>query len=214
MQPRDDLEERLSRLEKKSRTTIVLLSLSTTVAVAALAFTVWAVTPMLLLRRALQLAASREQPVSIKQAPALEGEGSPKSSPAPETEDDNAKLLSVVDVHVSGKKLIPPDAEAGRFSAEVELTCDGQNNSDRNVRAYEGSLQVNDTLGNEIILLKLTNESTLAAHGAGRFTRYWDINQFIDSNTRLAAEEYANLRFVWTPEKVIFTDGTTVSRSN
>jgi hypothetical protein len=210
-----DLEERLSRLERKSRTVLVLISLSTTIAVAALGFTVWAVTPMLLLRRALQVAASRNQQVSIKQEPALEGAGSPpKSSPAPEPEDENVKLLSLLDVRVSGKKLLPENYEAGRYHAEVELTCQGKNNSDRRVRAYQGSLEVTDILGNQIISLSLTNESPLGAHETGRFTRYWEINQFIDSNTRFATADFENLRFVWTPEKVIFTDGTTVSRSN
>lgn len=215
VQAGDDLEKRLSRLEKQSRTIVILLSLSTIGAVAALAFAVWAVTPMLPLRHALQVAALHSQQAPIKQGAVLEGGGAPpKSNPAPEPEDDNAKLLSALDLRVSGKKLIPRDYEAGRYSAEVELTCQGKNNSDRKVRAYQGSLEVTDTLGNEIISLKLTNESPLGAHETGRFTRYWEINQFIDSNTRFAAEEFENLRFVWTAEKIVFSDGTTIDRSN
>jgi hypothetical protein len=102
------------------------------------------------------------------------------------------------------------DYEARRFSPEVELALRAENRSDRKVRAYEGSLDVHDLLGNEIISLTVEEQTPLDIHQLQHFKRYWEINEFLTNQSRFAATDFENLRFDWKPEKILFADGATV----
>ncbi len=213
MEPRN-IEDRLSLIEKRLRLAAVALGGSGVIAVIALVAAVWALIPIMRFQHALRQATiSPAVSGAETQKPAVTGTNPSaveKEQPPSEAHEEAAGALSVLIIGVKSKRLIAADYEAGRYSPEVELVLEMMNNSGRKVRAYQGTLDVLDLLGNQIILLEVKDQTPVGPHGTHRFEQYFEINKFIDSNTRFAAEQFENLRFNWKPEKVVFADGTTI----
>jgi len=61
---------------------------------------------------------------------------------------------------------------------------------DRNSRIFEGTLTVSDLLGNEIIRLKMEDQTPITPAKKLALQKYWDINRFEDNKTHFAAETY------------------------
>jgi hypothetical protein len=212
-----DIEDRLSLLEKRLRLATAALCGSGAVALIALVAAVWALIPILRVQHALRefarssyvSEAEPHTPVITHANPSnVESQHAP-----PESHEAANKLLSAMNVAVKSKRLLPVNYDAGRYSPEVELALEARNNSDRKVRAYQGTLDVRDLLGNPIILLEIKDQTPVGPHETHRFEQYFEINKFIDRDTRFAAEQFGNLRFNWKPEKIVFSDGTTVGLS-
>ncbi len=85
-----------------------------------------------------------------------------------------------------------------------------ENKSDRDIRAIKGSIQINDLFDTEIKTINVTEDDGIPAGETLKMTYTTDYNQFRDEDTRLRNKELENLKIVWTPEKIIFTDGTTL----
>jgi hypothetical protein len=81
-------------------------------------------------------------------------------------------------------------------------------------RAYEKTLEVQDLLGNRIILLKIQRQAPLASHHSDAFSQYFEINPFENNETHFAGKTYDNLSFKCQPEKVLFADGSKVEASH
>lgn len=203
-----EFESRLQRVEHRNRFILFGLTGCAVVALVALGMAVRALIPVLRVQSALRaaFASVSSSGATPENAGAVSG---PAASEQPQT-PDMQKLLSIIDVTAKAKRLLPKDPEAGRFSNEVELTLSSENHSARNVRAYEGTLEVSDLLGNQIILLNIENQTPLDAHRTQQFTQYFEMNEFINNQSHFAAESFENLAFKWKPEKVIFTDGTSM----
>jgi hypothetical protein len=212
----EEIEARVLRLERKNRALVVALCGSTTVAVIALIGVLWVLMPFLALRYALR---------GLTSEPASEGSRKPvvtgsspsqteKDKPAPGPSEEAEKLLSVLNVGVTAKRLLPENYESGRYRPEVEITVEAKNNSDRTVRAYQGTFDTRDLLGNQIIVLSVKDQTPIGPRQSRRFAQYFEINKFIERDTRFATENYENLHFNWKADKIIFADGTTVGSSD
>lgn len=85
-----------------------------------------------------------------------------------------------------------------------------ENKTDKDIRAFKGSISINDLFDSEIKTINLTIDDPIMAGEIFKGTYTSDYNQFRDEDSRLKNKDMADLKVVWTPEKIIFADGTTL----
>ncbi|GLB52442.1 hypothetical protein NBRC110019_14820 [Neptunitalea chrysea] len=85
-----------------------------------------------------------------------------------------------------------------------------ENKTDKEIRAFKGSLAINDLFDAEIKTINLTIDEPIKAGETYKGTYTTDYNQFRDEDKRLKNKDMKDLNVVWTPEKIIFADGTTL----
>jgi hypothetical protein len=84
------------------------------------------------------------------------------------------------------------------------------NKSDKEIRAFKGSISIQDLFDSEIKSISLTIDEPIEAGKIFKGTYTTKYNQFRDEDTRFKNKDLDNLKVVWTPEKIIFTDGSTL----
>ncbi len=84
------------------------------------------------------------------------------------------------------------------------------NKSDKDIRAFKGSLSIQDLFDSEIKSINLTIDDPIKAGETFKGTYTTDYNQFKDEDSRLKSKDMEDIKIVWTPEKIIFTDGSTL----
>lgn len=85
-----------------------------------------------------------------------------------------------------------------------------ENKTDKTIRAFKGSISINDLFDTEIKSISLTIDDPIEPHQTFKSTYTTDYNQFSDEDKRLKNKNMADLKVVWTPEKIIFGDGTSL----
>lgn len=85
-----------------------------------------------------------------------------------------------------------------------------ENKTDKDIRAFKGSISINDLFDTEIKSINLTIDDPILAGEIFKSTYTTDYNQFRDEDIRLKNKDMSDLKVEWTPEKIIFTDGTTL----
>lgn len=83
-----------------------------------------------------------------------------------------------------------------------------ENKTDKDIRAFKGSISINDLFDTEIKSINLTIDDIIKSNQTFKATYTTDYNQFRDEDKRLKSKNLTDLKVVWTPEKIIFTDGT------
>jgi len=85
-----------------------------------------------------------------------------------------------------------------------------ENKTDKEIRALKGKLTINDLFDTKIKSISLTIDERITSKGTHKGTYTTDYNQFKDEDVRLKSKDLDDLKVVWTPEKIIFSDGTTL----
>ncbi|REE25722.1 hypothetical protein DFQ09_102313 [Winogradskyella pacifica] len=85
-----------------------------------------------------------------------------------------------------------------------------ENKTEKDIRAFKGSISIQDLFETEIKSINLTIDDQIKAGETFKGTYTTGYNQFIDDDTRLKSKDMEDLKVVWTPEKIIFSDGTTL----
>ncbi|MEM1336882.1 MAG: hypothetical protein AAGF96_03985 [Bacteroidota bacterium] len=85
-----------------------------------------------------------------------------------------------------------------------------ENRTDKEIRAFKGSISIQDLFDTEIKSINLTIDDPIKAGDTFKGTYTTDYNQFRDEDTRLKNKDMDDLKIIWTPEKIIFEDGSTI----
>ena len=85
-----------------------------------------------------------------------------------------------------------------------------ENKTEKNIRAFKGSISIQDLFDTEIKSINLTIDDPIKSGETFKGNYTTDYNQFRDEDTRLKSKDMDDLKVVWTPEKIIFADGTTL----
>ncbi len=85
-----------------------------------------------------------------------------------------------------------------------------ENKTEKDIRAFKGSISIQDLFDTEIKSINLTIDDPIKAGETFKGTYTTDYNQFRDEDSRLKSKDMDDLKVVWTPEKIIFADGTTL----
>ena len=85
-----------------------------------------------------------------------------------------------------------------------------ENKGDKDIRAVKGSLLITDLFDQKIKAINLVEDEGIPAGEIVKKSYTTDYNQFMDEDTRLRSKSIKDLKVVWTAEKIIFGDGTTL----
>tara|TARA_Y100000815_G_scaffold275497_2_gene314087 strand:+ start:5288 stop:5911 length:624 start_codon:yes stop_codon:yes gene_type:complete len=85
-----------------------------------------------------------------------------------------------------------------------------QNKTEKDIRAFTGMLSIRDLFDKEIKSINLTIDDPIIAGQTFKGSYTTDYNQFSDEDTRLRNKDLDDLIVEWIPEKIIFTDGSTL----
>lgn len=85
-----------------------------------------------------------------------------------------------------------------------------ENKTDKDIRAFKGSISIQDLFDSEIKSISLTIDDPIRAGETFKNTYTTDYNQFMDEDKRLRNKDMEDLKILWTPEKIIFKDGSTL----
>lgn len=85
-----------------------------------------------------------------------------------------------------------------------------ENKTEKDIRAFKGTLIINDLFDTEIKKINLTIDDPISAGQVFKGTYTTDYNQFISEDKSLRSKNLEDLKVVWMPEKIIFADGSTL----
>ncbi len=143
-------------------------------------------------------------------------------SPAPPTHSENRSagtkqpvdlLQHTIRFSVLAKGFIPADPTANRFEALLTLNCSYQNISERDVRAFTGIVVFEDLFGREIFNTRLTVSDPIPVGQAATWNGTIHYNQFIEAQKRFLGTALENMKVVWVPASIIFSDGTQIGET-
>jgi len=118
-----------------------------------------------------------------------------------------AKILTVA---LYDKGFYKGDFEKGEFGDYLTYKVAYENKSDKDIRAVKGSLLITDLFDTEIKTINLVEDKGIPAGKTVMKVYTTDYNQFEDEDTRLRSKRMEDIKVVWTPEKIIFADGSTL----
>ncbi|MDY2588199.1 hypothetical protein [Winogradskyella aquimaris] len=85
-----------------------------------------------------------------------------------------------------------------------------ENKSNKDIRAFKGTISIQDLFNSEIKSISLTIDDPINAGSVFKGTYTTDYNQFRDEDVRLRNKDLEDIKVVWTPEKILFADGTSM----
>ena len=120
-----------------------------------------------------------------------------------------AKLNQSVTVALSTLTVLPKNFDAGRYSERLDLLLAVQNKTAKPVSGIKGSLIFKDQFGTEITSMNLSLDEDVAPNASRSISGYGkDINQFEDSDTKLAVTPLSKMHVTFEPQMIVFGDGT------
>jgi hypothetical protein len=123
-----------------------------------------------------------------------------------------AKISNAVQVVLANKTVIPENIYAGRYSASIGIQIAIQNKSAKAITGVKGVFDFRDQFGSPIMTLKLSMDEDVPAGGQRLISGYgMDINEFRDDHNKLANTEFSKMKATFTPEAVVFADGSTLA---
>jgi hypothetical protein len=120
-----------------------------------------------------------------------------------------AELNNAVAVTITEKTFVPENIHAGRFSDEVRFVIAAHNKTQKDIAGVKGTFVFSDMFGSEIKRMGLSMDDGVKAGKIFTTSNYrMDVNQFIDSDTKLAQTDLAKMKVTFHPEMIVFTDGS------
>lgn len=123
-----------------------------------------------------------------------------------------AKLRSAVTVALTSKVTLPEDSYSGRYSPRIKLTITIHNKTTKAVTGVKGLAVFRDQFGETIMETSLAMDERIAPGATRTTTSYgMDVNEFMDDHVKLAVTKYADLKFEFVPEQIVFDDRSVLS---
>ena len=85
-----------------------------------------------------------------------------------------------------------------------------ENKTEKTMKAFTGEIKITDLFDKEIKSFSLTYDDGVPPNSTKNWDAQTDFNQFIDEDVRLKNKDIEDLKIIWIPEKIIFSDNTTL----
>jgi len=85
-----------------------------------------------------------------------------------------------------------------------------ENKSGKDIKAIKGNLRITDLFDKKIKEFNVVFDEGIIAGETKKTSYTTDYNQFMDEDKEMKSKTIKEVKFIWTPEKIIFTDGTTL----
>jgi hypothetical protein len=122
-----------------------------------------------------------------------------------EEDEKRAKLGAVLTVAMYNKGFSKSD-----YQDYIEYDMAFENKTNKDIRAVKGHLKITDLFDTEIKVINIVEDNAIPAHQTFKNKYTTEYNEFMDEDTRLKSKEMKDIKAIWTTEKIIFTDGTTL----
>lgn len=120
------------------------------------------------------------------------------------------ELQKSINLTVFQKSFIESDPEAGSYNDYIVLKCAYENIGNKDIRAFMGVLKFTDLFDKEIYSSGITISDPLKSGAKATWTGTIDYNQFNDEQKALRYAELKDMKVVWLPKSIIFTDGSKI----
>lgn len=147
------------------------------------------------------LAGRSPTPVESKSS---EPSPAPSSSLAPEPIQRPQPIAATL-LH---KGFIPADSSSGQYDSLITFKVRFENETQKNIRAFDGTLVFTDLLDNLIMKVKVAVNDPLDTFSPLTWEGTLDYNQFMDRHQRLRVAEIQNTKMSFVPNKVLYADGS------
>lgn len=131
-----------------------------------------------------------------------------RSTSAPPPQSKSALESSPVLIRLTKKGFTPEDFEAGRPNDTVTFVLMITNNSNKDIRAFDGVVTFTDLLDNEILSSKLAINDPVPSGKTIEWDGGLQYNQFMESHQRFRSAELENIKLRFAPRKILYTDGS------
>ncbi|WP_299444101.1 hypothetical protein [uncultured Aquimarina sp.] len=85
-----------------------------------------------------------------------------------------------------------------------------ENKSNKDIRAIKGNIVFTNLFGDKINTLSFVYDDPIKSGRKNNYNATTDYNQFIEEDRALKNKDLKDLKIIWEPLKVIFSDGTTL----
>ena len=115
-----------------------------------------------------------------------------------------------VKIQVIDKYNLSINYDENRYSPRVEFNFKVSNLTNKSIKGIQGILTVNDLFGKKILSLNcdFTGQTILANTEVFYNKIGFDINQFKDEHVKIYNEDFEDLIFEYTVNKIVYADGT------
>ncbi len=132
-----------------------------------------------------------------------------KAKAAAERAAAEAELSKAALVTLVSKTFVPKDIYRSRYSDRVNIVLAVENHTAKDISGIKGTLEFHDQFGTLIKELGISMDEDVAAGQSRTISGYgFDLNQFEDSDTKLAQVDQAKMKVVFHPDMIVFKDGT------
>jgi len=137
----------------------------------------------------------------IAAAPAVAPPAPAKAPPPTKPSGITAKLLTkgFRDQEISGSHFV---------KAAITFEVEFHNDTDKDIRAFDGVLSFDDLLGNRVYAAKLTISNPIAAKQSTTWSGELEYNQFESDHTKLRGYDVKDTTVTLQVRKILFADGT------
>ena len=119
-----------------------------------------------------------------------------------------AAVAGVLTLTVYEKGFLGSDYQSDRYDDQITLKCVYKNTSEKDIRAFTGTLAFTDLFDKEISSHTLTVSDPVTSGESGKWSGYIKYNQFVGHMTQLRNADLKDLKTKWTTESVLFADGS------
>jgi hypothetical protein len=118
-------------------------------------------------------------------------------------EEKAARLNAVLGVEMYDKGYFKED-----YAEYLQYGIAFQNKTDREIRAVKGTLTITDLFDTEIKSLNVVEDGGIPIGQVIKKVYSGQYNPYIADDKKLAEKEMKDIKIIWTPEKIIFADGS------
>ncbi|MBN1570721.1 MAG: hypothetical protein JXA73_22960 [Acidobacteria bacterium] len=123
-----------------------------------------------------------------------------------------AELRKAITLAVYDKGFVDSNYQAGRYEDYLTYRMVYQNTSSKDIRAFQGHVVFQDLFGDKIMGLGLKISDPIKAGAKAEWSGTSKYNQFDDEDKKMRNTDLKDMKIVWVPEKIIFSDGTTLPK--
>jgi len=108
-----------------------------------------------------------------------------------------------------GVSILPKDYEVQRYSPQLSVRFVIKNTTGKDIAGVRGSIVLQDIFGSPLKKLAVSADTTIPAGQSVNFSDYvWDLNQFSNDDSHLAATNLDKIKIAFSPQMIVFADGS------
>ncbi len=122
------------------------------------------------------------------------------------------KASQYASIKVADKTVTHKDSSKWIFSNYVNFVFEVTNNSDKDIKGIEGTLNISDLFGKDIISMgcDFTGKTIKVGETITFKDLSFECNEFMDKHMKLFNTAYSDLQFSYDIKSIVYTDGSTV----